>query len=168
MDMATLLELNEEQLEKDLAEIGIPVGARRKIAKGLKESAHAAAKAAAIEEANDQAMAAAAQLQRDEERIKKQREEIARLQDVIAARSTPQEIICPITHEITVDPVVAADGHTYEHCAIASWLSKNNTSPLTGAILKHTELTSNHAIRVIVQRFIDDCTAAGTDPNQLL
>ena len=39
---------------------------------------------------------------------------------------------CPISHEIMVDPVVAADGHTYEREALARWLSEKNSSPLTG------------------------------------
>ena len=29
---------------------------------------------------------------------------------------------CPITHEIMINPVVAADGHSYEHKAILEWL----------------------------------------------
>ena len=42
---------------------------------------------------------------------------------------------CPISHEIMVDPVVAADGHTYEREALARWfhgfVSLPN-SPMTG------------------------------------
>ena len=30
--------------------------------------------------------------------------------------------ICPITHEVMEDPVVCADGHSYERAAITQWL----------------------------------------------
>jgi hypothetical protein len=53
---------------------------------------------------------------------------------------------CPITGEPMRDPVVAADGHTYERSAIARWLSTSNKSPLTGAILAHKELVPNYML----------------------
>ncbi len=34
------------------------------------------------------------------------------------------------TCAVMEDPVVAADGHTYERKAIEKWLSENHTSPL--------------------------------------
>ena len=42
---------------------------------------------------------------------------------------------CPITHEIMNDPVIAADGHTYERRAIERWLSQKNYSPMTGLMI---------------------------------
>lgn len=45
-----------------------------------------------------------------------------------------------------VDPVVAADGHTYERRAISRWLRSNDTSPLTGGILLHKELVPNYLL----------------------
>lgn len=53
---------------------------------------------------------------------------------------------CPITGEPMRDPVVAADGHTYERSAIARWLSTSNKSPLTGAILAHKDLVPNYML----------------------
>ena len=38
-----------------------------------------------------------------------------------------QHLLCPITQEIMTEPVVAADGHTYEKKAIEAWLYKNMT-----------------------------------------
>ena len=35
---------------------------------------------------------------------------------------------CPISMEIMRDPVLAADGFTYERNAIADWLSRGNAS----------------------------------------
>jgi SUMO ligase MMS21 Smc5/6 complex component len=34
------------------------------------------------------------------------------------------EIICPITLKIMEDPVIAADGHTYERSAIQEWIDR--------------------------------------------
>ena len=42
------------------------------------------------------------------------------------------EFLCPITHELLRDPVVACDGHTYEKADIEKWLRSRNTSPMTG------------------------------------
>jgi len=41
-----------------------------------------------------------------------------------------QPLLCPITHTLMVDPVLADDGHTYERSSIEEWLLKNRTSPL--------------------------------------
>ena len=53
---------------------------------------------------------------------------------------------CPITSEPMIDPVVAADGHTYERVAIARWLQTSDKSPLTGSILPHKELVPNYGL----------------------
>jgi hypothetical protein len=53
---------------------------------------------------------------------------------------------CPITGEPMHDPVVAADGHTYERSAIARWLQTSDKSPLTGAFLPHKELVPNYML----------------------
>lgn len=38
--------------------------------------------------------------------------------------SIPNEYLCPITHEIMIDPVCVSDGYTYERKAIEEWLTK--------------------------------------------
>ena len=40
---------------------------------------------------------------------------------------------CPITMEPMKSPVVVADGHTFERCALESWMRINTTNPMTGA-----------------------------------
>ena len=42
-----------------------------------------------------------------------------------------QDLICPITKLYFRNPVIASDGHVYEENAIAQWLEKNQTSPMT-------------------------------------
>ena len=46
-----------------------------------------------------------------------------------------------------VDPVIAADGHTYERAAFQDWLHHSAMSPVDGIPLKHTRLVTNQAIR---------------------
>ena len=41
----------------------------------------------------------------------------------------PDALCCPISMEIMRDPVIAADGHTYERVEIESWFANNRTSP---------------------------------------
>ncbi|KAL3807396.1 hypothetical protein ACHAXA_006664 [Cyclostephanos tholiformis] len=53
---------------------------------------------------------------------------------------------CPITGQQMIEPVVAADGHTYERYAIARWLETSSRSPLTGEILAHDKLVPNYLL----------------------
>ena len=48
---------------------------------------------------------------------------------------------------LLVDPVVAADGHTYERSAAELWLQTQVASPVTGAMLAHTRLVPNVIIK---------------------
>lgn len=59
----------------------------------------------------------------------------------------PVEFRCPITMGVMKDPVVAADGHTYERSAIESWLRQRKVSPLTNGPMTATPLTPNLAMR---------------------
>ena len=56
------------------------------------------------------------------------------------SQAVPHELLCPISHEIMSDPVLAADGHAYERSYIEEWLSRQRTSPLTGEPLPTTNL----------------------------
>ena len=42
-----------------------------------------------------------------------------------------EELVCPITQELPIDPVMAEDCRVYERSAITAWLRTNNTSPHT-------------------------------------
>lgn len=48
------------------------------------------------------------------------------------------------------DPVLAADGQSYERQAIKAWLLDHNTSPVTGARLEHNNLIPNDALRSLL------------------
>eukprot|EP00475_Leptophrys_vorax_P005689 TRINITY_DN13434_c0_g1_i2.p1 TRINITY_DN13434_c0_g1~~TRINITY_DN13434_c0_g1_i2.p1 ORF type:complete len:534 (-),score=41.30 TRINITY_DN13434_c0_g1_i2:304-1719(-) len=77
-------------------------------------------------------------------------EEDARNGPVRQKSSAPASLFCPITQEMMVDPVLAADGHTYEKLAIESWLETNDMSPMTNQKLPHKLLVANHAVRAMI------------------
>jgi hypothetical protein len=55
---------------------------------------------------------------------------------------------CPLTMEVMKDPVITADGQTYERSEIERWFALGNrTSPLTAAELPSTNLTPNIVLR---------------------
>ena len=66
----------------------------------------------------------------------------------------PQEYLCPITLLPMTDPVICADGHTYERDAITNWLQLNSTSPMTRQTLYNTTLTPNLALRNIIRDYL--------------
>jgi len=55
------------------------------------------------------------------------------------------EFLCPITYDLLSDPVIAADGNTYERVAIEKWVSKTQTSPLSGEKLEVSACVCMHA-----------------------
>lgn len=59
------------------------------------------------------------------------------------------------------DPVIAADGFTYERAAIEKWLSKSNHSPMTGAALTNINIIPNLALRNTIQSFLQNKQGVG-------
>ena len=61
-----------------------------------------------------------------------------------ATTTPPQDFTCCITQDLMQDPVIAADGQSYERSAIEEWFYKgHSSSPMTGAPLSHKHLTPN-------------------------
>ncbi|KAM4631175.1 WD repeat, SAM and U-box domain-containing protein 1 [Polymixia lowei] len=66
----------------------------------------------------------------------------------------PDEFLCPITRELMREPVIAADGYSYEREAIESWIkTKNRSSPMTNLPLMTTLLTPNHTLKMAIGRW---------------
>lgn len=65
--------------------------------------------------------------------------------------AVPTEFLCPITQEVMQDPVVAADGTTYERSAITAWVLAHGTSPLTRAPLSVDRLLPNRSLRSMIE-----------------
>ena len=53
------------------------------------------------------------------------------------------------------DPVVTADGQTYERWAIEEWLATHDTSPLTGEVLEDKKLRPSVLVRGLCRKVIE-------------
>jgi hypothetical protein len=64
----------------------------------------------------------------------------------------PNEHFCPITLEVMRDPVVAADGHSYERSVILEYFqsSMGSRSPITGLSLPNQNLFDNQALKAMI------------------
>jgi serine/threonine protein kinase len=61
--------------------------------------------------------------------------------------------LCSISHEIMIDPVICADGHTYDRNHIERWLENHETSPKTNLPLENKNLVPNRALRNTIEQF---------------
>lgn len=77
----------------------------------------------------------------------------AALEVPVLDHAVPRGFLCPITLELMADPVMAADGHSYERKAITAWLRAHDTSPTTNLPLPHKLLVDNHALRSAIEDF---------------
>ncbi|KAM9011968.1 WD repeat, SAM and U-box domain-containing protein 1 isoform 2-T3 [Ara ararauna] len=68
----------------------------------------------------------------------------------------PDEFLCPITRELMKDPVIAADGYSYEKEAIENWInSKRRSSPMTNLPLPSPMLTPNRTLKMAISRWLE-------------
>ncbi|CAK8697417.1 unnamed protein product [Clavelina lepadiformis] len=66
----------------------------------------------------------------------------------------PDQYLCPISRDIMSNPVIAADGFTYERRMIEAWFLKGNvTSPLSNKQLTNKKLTPNQTLRSLIEEF---------------
>lgn len=52
-----------------------------------------------------------------------------------------------------IDPVITADGLTYERTAIVQWLQTHKTDPRTNKPLAHKHLIPNIDLRILIQEW---------------
>lgn len=62
---------------------------------------------------------------------------------------------CPISRQLFKDPVIAADGFTYERELITKWFEMHNTSPLTNAQININILIPNLTIKSFIKDFLE-------------
>ena len=73
----------------------------------------------------------------------------------------PGEYCCCLSKKLMEDPVLAADGETYERTAIEAYFqhcrdsNQSLVSPITGQDLLHTFLSPNIAIRILIDAWRD-------------
>lgn len=61
--------------------------------------------------------------------------------------ATPDYLICPISLEPMIDPVICSDGTTYERSYIEQWLEDHDTSPKTNQRLDNKKLIPNYSLK---------------------
>lgn len=66
----------------------------------------------------------------------------------------PIDFICPITHEIMRDPVIAEDGFTYEAGAINEWFKMKPISPMTNLELDSTDTLPNLQLKERIDKYL--------------
>lgn len=74
--------------------------------------------------------------------------------------TVPDDMICPITHAIMDDPVLASDGHSYERSAIGNVIKQAPISPLTRERLESFVFT-NRALHERIKKFKEDAESRG-------
>jgi hypothetical protein len=91
------------------------------------------------------------------QRIKRQKKEVAALSQVSqqdkALNTIADEVVCPITRQLLVDPVMARDGKVYERGSIETWLKKHERSPMNGNHMEATLVPALH-VRNIIEALI--------------
>jgi len=100
--------------------------------------------------AEDQLIAA----QKEAESLRKQLEMEQKAKEEVD-RDIPESFLCPITHRVMRDPVLAFDGRSYEREAIEEYLKKHNKSPVTGAEAITSMVFPNHDLHSRIIAFIE-------------
>ena len=84
-----------------------------------------------------------------EAELAEHRAEIEKLR--IRRGELPDDYYCSITCEVMSDPVMAADGYSYERVAIEQWLATGaGTSPKTNELLENEKLLPNKALKALI------------------
>lgn len=83
----------------------------------------------------------------------------------------PDELRCPISQDVLLDPVKAADGHTYSRHSLSQWFAIRISSPLHGTELEDSSMESQDDIAKAAQDWVDglgfvDATQQGNGPNK--
>ena len=72
----------------------------------------------------------------------------------MASSSIPDEWFCPISRELMTDPVIGADGVTYERAHIERWLASNSSSPMTREPMPAGTLIPNKALKHTIAGYL--------------
>lgn len=74
----------------------------------------------------------------------------------------PGILLCPIGHELMVDPVICADGYSYERFNIESWMVDNSKSPMTNTVFDDKELVSDQSLLKLISAIQSSANKAPT------
>lgn len=91
-------------------------------------------------------------IERDDHYHNHHEDDIKKDQDLIRGLKV-EDLLCPISLEIMMDPVVIETGHTYDRSSITKWFGSGNiTCPKTGKILASTELVDNVSVGQVIHK----------------
>ena len=77
-------------------------------------------------------------------------------EDVLEALADEQpHLVCPLSRAVFRDPVVWADGFTYENAYLEKWLAKSDTSPLTRKKYDSKQSLPNLVIKQLVDAAVE-------------
>lgn len=67
----------------------------------------------------------------------------------------PPAMLCPLTRDMFIEPLVDPSGHVYERSEIMMWLERSQTSPLTRRPLNVYGLRRCHEMDALVRKFAE-------------
>jgi hypothetical protein len=74
--------------------------------------------------------------------------------------ATTAALRCSLTRRVMADPVVAADGYSYERAEIEKYLEQHSVSPVTGRALGFARVFPNNQLRNVIRAWHRDREAA--------
>lgn len=75
---------------------------------------------------------------------------------LVRGKRLRDEFACPITRELMRDPVIAADGNTYDREAIEMWLKNHDTSPKRNERMEHLNVVTNLNLKRLIADLISE------------
>jgi len=63
------------------------------------------------------------------------------------------DLLCPISREIFLHPLLCTDGFSYEESFIKKWMGKNKRSPMTGSELDNDGLRENYTLCAYINNY---------------
>lgn len=105
--------------------------------------------------------------------IEQELEKLTALDPAIGVYEFANDLLCPITKTLMLDPVVIITGNTFDRPAIETWFRTNNTDPLEGSSpLASKIMIPNHTVKRIIlaelQKLYDQKTQIHVDSTPLV
>ncbi|KAK1274655.1 U-box domain-containing protein 18 [Acorus gramineus] len=79
-----------------------------------------------------------------------------------------EDLRCPISLELMLDPVTVSTGQTYDRASIKRWMRAGNLNcPVTGERLASTKLVPNLTLKKLIRQFYPKSSKPNPDPNPI-
>ena len=82
------------------------------------------------------------------------------------SKSIPPHFLCPLTKSIMIQPMIDAEGNTYERRAILRWLDLEDVSPVTGNPLSPVDLIENKRRMAAIETYREEVWTAYNGDNK--